>query len=41
MHVNLLAAKLKRWINRVSVNATWSAFSLRLFRAGEDHPSFR
>ncbi len=30
-----------KWIKLVSVNATWSAFSLRPFRPGEDHQSFR
>ena len=30
-----------KWINLVSVNATWSAFSLRPFRPGEAHQSFR
>jgi hypothetical protein len=30
-----------KWINLVSVNATWSAFSLRPFRPGEARQSFR
>ena len=29
-----------KWINLVSVNATWSAFSLRPFHSGEVHQSF-
>jgi hypothetical protein len=30
-----------KWINLVSVNATWSAFSLRPYRPGEVRQSFR
>jgi hypothetical protein len=30
-----------KWINLVSVNETWSAFSLRLYRPGEPRQSFR
>jgi hypothetical protein len=30
-----------KWINLVSVNDTWSAFSLRLYRPGEPRQSFR
>jgi hypothetical protein len=30
-----------KWINLVSVNATWSAFSLRPYRPGEERRSFR
>lgn len=34
------AANLK-WINLVSVNDTWSAFSLRPYKPGEERQSFR
>jgi hypothetical protein len=34
------AAELK-WINLVSVDETWSAFSVRLYRPGEARQSFR
>jgi hypothetical protein len=37
---SLRGANLK-WINLVSVNDTWSAFSLRPYRTGESHNSFR
>jgi hypothetical protein len=37
---SLRQAKLK-WINLVSVNPTWSAFSLRPYRPGELRQSFR
>ena len=37
---SLRGANLK-WINLVSVNDTWSAFSLRPYRTGEAHNSFR
>jgi hypothetical protein len=37
---SLRQADLK-WINLVSVNATWSAFSLRPYRPGEPRQSFR
>ena len=30
-----------KWINLVSVNDTWSAFSLRPYKAGEARQSFR
>jgi hypothetical protein len=30
-----------KWINLVSVDETWSAFSLRQYRPGEAHQSFR
>jgi len=30
-----------KWINLVSANATWSAFSLRPYHTGEVHQSFR
>ena len=30
-----------KWINLVSVNDTWSAFSLRPYREGEQRQSFR
>ncbi|HLO15920.1 MAG TPA: hypothetical protein VK206_13890 [Anaerolineales bacterium] len=30
-----------KWINLVSVNETWSAFSLRPYKAGEKKQSFR
>jgi len=30
-----------KWINLVSVNDTWSAFSLRLYKDGEKRQSFR
>jgi hypothetical protein len=30
-----------KWINLVSVNATWSAFALRPFKEGEKRQSFR
>jgi hypothetical protein len=30
-----------KWINLVSINATWSAFSLRPYRPGEERRSFR
>jgi hypothetical protein len=30
-----------KWINLISVDETWSAFSLRHFRAGEERTSFR
>ena len=30
-----------KWINLISVNQTWSAFSLRPYRAGEKRQSFR
>lgn len=30
-----------KWINLVSVNDTWSAFSLRPYRPGEERQSFR
>ena len=30
-----------KWINLVSVNGTWSAFSLRPYKAGEQKQSFR
>jgi len=30
-----------KWINLISVNAAWSAFSLRPFRSGEKRQSFR
>ena len=30
-----------KWINLVSVNDTWSAFSLRLYKEGEEKQSFR
>ena len=30
-----------KWINLVSVNATWSAFALRPYREGEKRQSFR
>jgi len=33
-------AELK-WINLISVNATWSAFSLRPYKPGEKRQSFR
>jgi len=29
------------WINLVSINDTWSAFSLRPYKPGEPHKSFR
>lgn len=34
------AAELK-WINLISIDETWSAFSLRLYRPGEARQSFR
>jgi hypothetical protein len=37
---SLRAAGLK-WINLVSVDDTWSAFSLRLYKEGEERQSFR
>ena len=37
---SLQQADLK-WINLVSVNDTWSAFSLRPYRQGEERQSFR
>jgi hypothetical protein len=30
-----------KWINQVSVDETWSAFSLRPYRPGEARQSFR
>lgn len=30
-----------KWINLISVNETWSAFSLRPYKAGEERQSFR
>jgi len=30
-----------KWITLVSINETWSAFSLRLYRTGEEKQSFR
>ena len=30
-----------KWINLISVNETWSAFSLRLYRPGEERQTFR
>ncbi|HEX9332106.1 MAG TPA: hypothetical protein VF896_09475 [Anaerolineales bacterium] len=30
-----------KWINLISVNETWSAFSLRPYKAGEQKQSFR
>lgn len=30
-----------KWINLVSVNDTWSAFSLRLYKPGEERQTFR
>src|SRR6185503_9904247 len=30
-----------KWINLVSVNGTWSAFSLRTYKEGEQKQSFR
>lgn len=30
-----------KWINLISVNETWSAFSLRPYKGGEKHQSFR
>jgi hypothetical protein len=30
-----------KWINLISVNETWSAFSLRLYRPGEARQTFR
>lgn len=30
-----------KWINLVAINSTWSAFSLRPYKAGEPHKSFR
>jgi hypothetical protein len=30
-----------KWINLISVNETWSAFSLRPYRPGEERQSFR
>jgi len=30
-----------KWINLISVNAAWSAFSLRPFRSGDKRQSFR
>ena len=30
-----------KWINLVSINETWSAFSMRLYREGEERQSFR
>lgn len=30
-----------KWVNLVSVNATWSAFSLRPYKPGEKRQSFR
>lgn len=37
---SLRQADLK-WINLVSINSTWSAFSLRPYRPGEPRQSFR
>ncbi len=37
---SLRQADLK-WINLVSIDDTWSAFSLRPYRTGEAHQSFR
>jgi hypothetical protein len=30
-----------KWLNLISVNATWSAFSLRLYKPGEPRQTFR
>lgn len=30
-----------KWINLISINETWSAFSLRPYKAGEERQSFR
>lgn len=30
-----------KWINLVAINPTWSAFSLRPYKVGEPHKSFR
>ena len=30
-----------KWINLISIDETWSAFSLRPYRPGEAHQSFR
>jgi hypothetical protein len=30
-----------KWINLVSINETWSAFSMRLYKEGEKKQSFR
>ena len=30
-----------KWLNLISVNATWSAFSLRLYKPGESRQTFR
>ncbi len=36
-----LQGKDLKWINLVSIDETWSAFSLRPYRPGEAHQSFR
>jgi hypothetical protein len=36
-----LARHELKWVTLVSVNHTWSAFALRLFRPGEDQRPFR
>jgi hypothetical protein len=38
---DILKGSNLKWLTLVSVDATWSAFSLRPYRPGEEHQSFR